>query len=211
MKELIIVGAGGFGRELLSYAIDAMNAGECDWRVKGFIDDNLSALDSYDTGFPVLGTISKHEVDRRAVYICAVGDGKTRLNICRNLQSRGAEFINFVHPTAKIRERVTMGVGNLFCPHSAVSPDVMIGDFVIVNCSSGLAHDCTVGSGCTLSAGCDITGNCRLGEGVFLGSSAVITPGRRIGDYAKIGAGAVVFTHVKPGRTMIGNPATVFR
>lgn len=211
MKNLIIIGAGGFGRELLSYAIDVMEAGNCDWRVKGFLNDDLGALNGFDTGFPILGTIVGHQIEANAVYICALGDGEARLRIGRAFQERGAEFINFIHPTAKIRERVKMGVGNIFCPNSGSNPDVTIGDFVLVNCYSGFAHDCKIGNGCTLSGGCDVTGHCKLGEGVFLGTKAVITPGRRIGDYAKISAGAVVFTHVKPGKTMLGNPAMVLK
>ena len=211
MKDLIIIGAGGFGRELLSYAIEIMQTSECGWRVKGFIDDNLNAFKGIDTGYPILGTISEHIIEENAVYVCAISDSKTRLSIGRDFQEKGAEFINFIHPTAKIRERVKMGVGNIFCPYSGANPDVTIGDFVIVNCYSGFAHDCILGSGCTLSAGCDVTGNCKLGEGVFLGAKVVIIPGRKIGDYAKISAGAVVFTHVKPGKTMIGNPAMVLK
>jgi len=211
MKDLIIIGAGGFARELLSYAIEIMQTIECKWRVKGFIDDNLNAFNGIDTGYPILGTISEHIIEKNAVYVCAIGDGKTRILIGRDFQEKGAEFINFIHPTAKIRERVKMGVGNIFCPYSKANPDVTIGDFVIVNCCSGFAHDCIIGSGCTLSAGCDVTGNCKLGEGVFLGAKVVITPGRKIGDYAKISTGAVVFTHVKTGKTMIGNPAIVLK
>lgn len=211
MKDLIIIGAGGFSRELLSYAIDIMETGESEWRVKGFIDDNLNALNGINTGYPILGTIAEHKIEENAVYVCAISDGKTRLSICRDFQGKGAEFINFIHPTAKIRERVKIGIGNIFCPESKACPDVTIGDFIIVNCGTGFAHDCIIGSGCTLSAGCDVTGNCKLGEGVFLGSKVVIIPGRKIGDYAKISAGAVVFTHVKPGKTMIGNPAMVLK
>lgn len=210
MKDLIIIGAGGFGRELLSYATDIMEAGTSEWQVKGFINDKLDALDGIDTGYRILGPIIGHKVEENAVYICAIGDGKARLDICRNLQRKGAKFINLIHPTARIRERVKMGIGNVFCPNAGSSPDVTIGDFVIVNTGSGFGHDCVVGSGCTLSAGCDVTGHCILGECVFLGSKAVIVPGRKIGDYAKIAAGAVVFTHVKQGKTMLGNPAVKF-
>jgi len=211
MKDLIIIGAGGFGRELLSYAIDIMEVGECNWKVKGFIDDNLNALNGINTGYPIIGKISEHIIEKNTVYVCAIGDGNIRLSIGKDFEERGAEFINFIHPTAKIRERVKMGIGNIFCPNSGANPDVNIGDFVLVNCSSGFAHDCNVASGCTLSGGCDVTGNCNLGKGVFLGTRAVIIPGRNIGDYAKISAGAVVFTHVKPGKTMIGNPAMVLK
>lgn len=211
MKDLIIIGAGGFGRELLSYAIEIMQISECEWRVKGFIDDNLNALNGIDTGYPILGTISEHIIEENVVYVCAIGDGKTRLSICRDFQKKGAEFINFIHPTAKIRERVKMGVGNIFCPYSSVNPDVTIGDFVILNCNSGLAHDCVVGDGCSLLGGNSVNGNCTLGKCVFMGANSIIIPSRKIGDYAKISAGAVIFTHVKPKKTMIGNPAMVLK
>jgi hypothetical protein len=69
MKDLIIIGAGGFGRVLLSYAVSIMQTRECKWRVKGFIDDNLSALKNIDTGYPILGTILEHSIEENAVYI----------------------------------------------------------------------------------------------------------------------------------------------
>jgi sugar O-acyltransferase (sialic acid O-acetyltransferase NeuD family) len=211
MKDLIIIGAGGFGREFLSYAIDIMETGESEWRVKGFIDDNLNALNGIDTGYPIHGTIAEHIIEENAVYICAIGDGKARLAIGRDFQQKGAEFINFIHPTARIRERVKMGVGNIFCPKTSVNPDVTIGDFVILNSNSGLAHDCIVGDGCSLIGGNSVNGNCTLGKCVFLGANSVIIPGRKIGEYANISAGAVVFTHVKPHKTMAGNPAMVLK
>ena len=211
MRDLIIIGAGGFGRVLLDYAIHIMQTSECKWRVKGFIDDNLHALNGIDTGYRVLETTSEHVIEENAVYICSIGNSTIRLTLCRSFQEKGAAFINFIHPTAIIGERVKMGVGNVFCPFSIVNPDVIIGDFVTVNVYSGFGHDSIIGSGCTLSGSCDVTGNCTLGEGVFLGGKAVIVPGRKIGDYATIGAGAVVFTNVKPGKTMYGNPAMVLK
>lgn len=211
MKDLIIIGAGGFGRELLSYAIDIMQTGECDWKVKGFIDDNLNAFNGIDTGYPIVGTISEHIIEENTVYTCAIGDGKTRMEIGRNFQDKGAEFINFIHPTAKIRERVKMGVGNIFCPNSGVNPDVTIGDFVLLNSNSVLAHDCIIGDGCSLMGGNSVNGNCILGKCVFMGANSIIIPDRKIDDYAKISAGAVVFTNVKSKKTVIGNPAMVLK
>ncbi|CAK7063287.1 NeuD/PglB/VioB family sugar acetyltransferase [Tissierella sp.] len=211
MKDLIIIGAGKFGRELLSYAIDIVEAGGCEWRIKGFINDDLHSLDQYNIEYPILGPIAGHTIQENAVYICAIGDSEARLSLGKEFQKKGAEFINFIHPTVRIRERVKMGVGNIFCPCAGMSTDVTIGDFVLFNSYAIVAHDCIIGSGCTLSGGCEITGNCTLGEGVFLGTKSVIVPDRKIGDYAKISAGAIVFTNVKPGKIMIGNPAMVLK
>jgi sugar O-acyltransferase (sialic acid O-acetyltransferase NeuD family) len=211
LKDLIIVGAQGFGREVLSYATDIVSTGNCAWRIKGFLSDYLDALDNFDTGYPILGTIADHVVLENAVYICALGDGEKRLNIGRELQKKGAQFINLIHPASKIYARVKMGVGNIFCPCTGASPDTVLGDFNVFNTFSGIGHDSILGNGCTLSSYCDITASCKLGDGIYLGSHAVITPKRNIGDYAKISAGAVIFTHVKPGKTMIGNPAIILK
>lgn len=211
MKDLIIIGAGGFGRELLSYAIDIMETGNSEWRVKGFLNDEPNALDGFDTGYSIIGSIAGHIVEKNAVYVCAIGDGQSRLKIGKDFQERGAEFPNFIHPTAKIRERVKMGIGNIFCPNSSVNPDVTIGDFVLLNSKVAVGHDCIIGDGSSLIGGNSVNGHCTLGKCVFLGANSIIIPHRKIGDCAKISAGAVVFTHVKSGKTMIGNPAMVLK
>ncbi|MEX3745393.1 MULTISPECIES: acetyltransferase [Lysinibacillus] len=211
MKDLIIIGAGGLGREILSYAIEKMETGDCEWRIKGFLNDELDSLDNIETGYPILGTIKDHIIEENAVYLCAIGDSESRLSIGRNFQEKGAEFINFIHPTAKVRDRAKIGVGTILCPNSHVNPDTVIGDFVLINSNSGIAHDCIIGDGCSLIGGNLINGRCLLGKCVFLGSNAIVIPERRIGDFAKISAGAVVFTHVKSGKTMIGNPAKVLK
>lgn len=211
MKDLIIIGAGGLGRELLSYAKDIMEGGACDWKVKGFINDDLDALNNINTGYPILGPIKGHKIQNNAVYVCALGESEARLKIGRNFQEKGAEFINFIHPSVKIRERVKLGVGNILCPNSHINPDTVLGDFVLINSNTGIAHDCVLGDGCSLLGGNSINGHCKLGICVLMGSSSVVIPRRKIGDNAKISAGAVVFTHVKANKTMIGNPARVLK
>jgi sugar O-acyltransferase (sialic acid O-acetyltransferase NeuD family) len=209
MKDLIIVGAGSFARELLSYIKDDISNNSFQYNLIGFIDDNLNSFGEKDTGYKIIDTIESHRIRSEAVYLCAIADPKTRLKIGNGFLEKGATFINYIYHTIKIRERVKMGVGNIFCPCAGTSPDVTIGNFLIINYHSKIAHDCIIGDGCTISANCEITGNCVLGDGVFLGARALIIPNRKIGDFAKISAGAVVFTNVKPGKTMIGNPAMV--
>jgi len=211
MKDLIIVGAGGFGREVLSYAHDIIEAGQSEWCIKGFINDLPNALDNFDVGYPILGSIKNHVVEKNSVYICAIGDSKARLRIGLELQSKGAQFINLIHPETKFRERVKMGIGIIVCPGSGSSPDVTIGDFVMINTKVGIGHDCTIGKGVTIGPRAEITGNCHIADGVYIGAGAIIIPNRKIGTNAQIGAGAVIFTNVKPEKTMIGNPAQVLK
>lgn len=208
MKKLLIIGAGGFGREVLQYALDIQESVQTPvWEVFGFLDDNLTALEGYDCGYGVKETISDHRVNDQYVYICAIGDVKTKLSICRSFAEKGAHFINLVHPTALIGRTCAMGHGNIVCPYAALTADVRIGDYVILNQRSGCGHDAVLGDGCTLSAFCDVTGFATLGEGVFMGSHAVICPGVKVGAYAKIGAGSIVLRHVKDDTLVFGVPA----
>ena len=80
MKDLIIIGARGLARELLSYAIDIMRI--------GFLTDYPDDLDNYDTGYTILGPIAGHTIRKNAVYICAMGDGNARLTIGRAFQEK---------------------------------------------------------------------------------------------------------------------------
>ena len=208
MKNLIIIGAGGFGREVLQYALDTQassNAGE--WNVAGFLDDNANALSGYSCGYPIFGTVKEHVVSDENVYICSIGDVRAKLSICEEYLNRGARFINLIHPTAIVGRTCKMGTGNILCPFSSLTTDVAIGNFVTLNQKAGCGHDAVIGNGCAVSAFCDITGGASLGEGVFLGSHAVICPGVKVGDYARIGAGSVVLRDVKAGGSVFGIPA----
>src|SRR5260221_348120 len=52
--DLLVVGAGGFGRETVD-AVRAMNACGASWRLLGYLDDDPSLAGSPVNGVPVLG------------------------------------------------------------------------------------------------------------------------------------------------------------
>lgn len=207
MRHLYIVGAGGLGREVLSYVRDIEAQGSVDWRFFGFLDDREEPFGGRAVDARRVGSVSDHDPDPDAVYVCAIGDGTSRLRVARELESRGAHFVTLIHPTAVVRERVTLGTGVLVAPFVRINPDCEIGDQVLLNSSAALAHDVRIGEGTTLLGGNSINGNCTIGANVLLGANCVIVPGRRIEDAAQVAAGAVVFRHVRAGRTVIGNPA----
>jgi len=209
MIKLLIIGAGGFGREVLEYARDIKEAGKAEWEIGGFLDDNLKALDNYSYEYKVVDTIKDHEVSEQYVYICAIGNPKTKLAIGRRFMEEGANFISIIHPAAYIGRTCKMGKNVVLCPGSKVTTDVILGNFVAVDVNSICSHDSKVGDGCTISHFCDLTGFTVLGEGVFLGSHAVICPGVSVGDYARIGAGSVVLKDVGAGELVYGVPAKV--
>lgn len=208
--RLIIIGAGGFGREVHDWARDAA-AARADWTIAGFLDDNPAALDGFNLPVGILGSPLNYQPAGNERFVCAIGEPRIKLEIARQLQARGARFTSVIHPTAYVGPRNRLGAGLILCPYSVVTTNVTIGDFVSLNLHGTIGHDAIVGDGCTLNNHVDVTGWAELGEGVFLGSHASVLPHTKIGAYARIGAGATVLRSVKPQTTIVGAPGRRLR
>lgn len=206
-SRLLIIGAGGFGRELLGWAL-AVPPGSRDWDVGGFLDANPSALDGFACDHPIVGDPASYAPAPHEVFLPAIGDPATKLQVCRALKARGARFATLVHPSVIVGPACRIGEGTVLCPGAILCTNVTVGGFVVMNTNSGCGHDAVVGDGCTFSSHVDVTGAVRLGEGVFLGSHAVVLPRVEVGDFAVIGAGSVVLRNVPARATVMGVPAT---
>ena len=209
MKQLFIVGAGGFGRELHSYVLRHPAHGR-DWTFAGFLDDHPDALKDYGSFAPVIG-LHGHLPGPDRVYLCGLGLPATKARLVEPLLKGNASFITFVHPSVLIGERVRLGRGVVLCPGVILTCDVLLGDFVTVNLNTTIGHDVEVGDWTTVSSQCDLTGHVKVGAGVFIGSKASVIPGRKIGSGAIVGAGSVVVRDVSPGATVFGNPAATLK
>lgn len=206
MNKLLIVGAGGWGRVVRHWA-NEMQMRAPRWESVKFLDDNPRALDAFNLGHEIVGTIEGYRPAGDEELACGIGDPLIKIKVCEQLKSRGAVFINIIHPNALVTENGAIGVGITVSPFAGLILNTRIGDFVTVNAFSIVGHDSTIEKGCTLSAHCDIMANVHLEEGVFLGSGARILPNLRVGRNARVGAGAVVIRNVPPGATVFGNPA----
>lgn len=206
VKRLIIIGAGGFGREVLAWA---RQCGECgvEWSPAGFIDDNLSALDGFETGVEILGSIADFQPGPDDVFICAIGTPAIKRIAVEKIASLGGVFINLLHPTAVIGERVQLGVGVILCPHAILTADIRIGDHSAFNLFTAIGHDVQVGSHCQLHSYSEATGGVILEDEVLLGTHSTVLQNKRVGEGAIVGAGSVVLQNVPAGTTVVGTPA----
>jgi len=203
MKRILILGAGGFGREVLAWARVALSGD----RIGGFLDDNPRAGEDPRLRAPLVGSISTYEPLPDDVFICAVGSPRMRCLLSGMIKERGGRFITLVHPAAIVAEGARLAEGVIVCPQAIVSVDAQVGEGTAIYYHSSIDHDAEVGPWCQISAHCDVTGAARLGAGVFMGSHATILPGVSVGDGTIIGAGAVVTCDVAPGAMVVGVPA----
>jgi sugar O-acyltransferase (sialic acid O-acetyltransferase NeuD family) len=206
MKRLVIVGAGGFGREVFSIIHDINQVQET-WDVLGFLDDNPGAIGGSSLYPPVLGPAEHCGTLPDAWAICAVGNPKIRMQLVQRANAHGARWASIVHPTVQIGLGSSFGIGCVLCQQAIVTTDARIGDHVHVNCMGHVTHDTRVGDFSTISSHVEICGHGVLEEGVFLGTHAAILPGIRVGAWASVGAGSAAMTNVAPGHTVLGVPA----
>lgn len=209
-KNILIVGAGGFGREVYSWLLHHPNYNK-EWIIKGFLDDGKAGCDLSDDPLKnyelkVISTIDNYKIESDDIFIVTVGEPKTKELIVSKLKQKKAEFFNYIHPSAVIGQNVRLGIGIIICPNVTITCDIDIDDFVLVNANSTIGHDAKIGSYSTLCGHSDVTGSCVLGRGVFMGSHASVVPKTIVEDYAVIGAGSVGLRKVKAHTTIFGVP-----
>ncbi|HEX8449133.1 MAG TPA: NeuD/PglB/VioB family sugar acetyltransferase [Allosphingosinicella sp.] len=208
--RIVIVGGGGFGRELISHVTDCHEAGRLP-AVGGYIDDGGEVLAPLGYDLPWLGPIEDYRPSPGDLCVLAIGSSTAKRAVVGKLKARGAAFATMVHPSSVASRRTTMGEGVIIGTHAGAGVDTRIGDFVTINSYSALGHDASVGSYTTLSSHVDVTGYVQIGADVFIGSNATILPNVRIGDGASIGAGSVVYRSVGAGKTVFAPPAKLLK
>lgn len=201
MRQLIIIGAGGFGREVADWALAA------GWSVRGYLDDDSKVTLDPRLRFPVIAKITTYEPEADDFFICALGNPTLRQTISESIVRREGKFASVIHPTAVVASGAHVGDGAILCPYSLISADAIIGHGAVVYYHSSVDHDTAVGPWTQISGHCDVMGGVQLGMAVFLGSHAAVLPRIRIGDRAVIGAGAVVTRDVDEATTVSGVPA----
>lgn len=205
MKELIIIGAGGMGRTLYSNALESVGYGDT-FVVKGFIDDNLEALDGFQNYPPLLGTIKDYQPQPDDAFVSSIG-GASRRPCMEEIIRRGGEFVELIHQTARIYTNAKLGKGNFIGAYSVVGNDAVVGDYNMIQSYTVIGHDAKIGSWNRIDTHVTCVGGIVIEDDVNIHTSAVISHNVRVETGAHVGALSFVIRKVKAGTTVMGIPA----
>lgn len=205
-KNLYIIGAGGFGREIASYLND-FSSDEREWDFKGFIDDNVDPLFSSKDPNKVIGSIKEFKFKKEDYVIVAFGNIEMKKQIIERLKGN-VIFYTFVAKNCFIGNNVKLGKGVIICPGVKLPSNISIGNFVTINIDSRIGHDSIIGDNCAFMPNVDVGGECEIGKNVFFGTKSTIIPRTKIDSDNFIGVASVVLKDIiSKGGSYFGNPA----
>lgn len=210
MKDIIIVGAGGFGREV-SWLIERINSVSPEWNIIGFADDNQDLWGNVIDGYPVIGGVDEIENFPTAYAVCCIANTRVRKKLCRKIDDFGTDFATLIDPAAIISSKVEIGEGSVICAGAVLTVDIKLGCHNIIDVNSTVGHDAVLKDYVTLYPSVNVSGSTIINEGVELGTGTQVIQGKTVGADTIIGAGAVVVRDIPANCTAVGVPAKVIK
>ncbi|QJX47484.1 acetyltransferase [Hymenobacter taeanensis] len=208
LPRLVIVGAGGLGREVLVLARQ-INEARLTWDIQGFYDDRVPATPTIH-GLPYLGSSADlNATIEPAHVVIAVGNGQSRAAVAARLTSPRLTFATLVHPGVACQpyQQLQFGPGCIISQGCVLTCDIRLGYHVLLNLGCTIGHDAVLEDFCSLMPHANVGGEAYLERGVYLGTNATVINQVRIGARTIIGAGAVAVRDLPADCTAVGVPA----
>ncbi|KRB55966.1 sialic acid O-acetyltransferase [Flavobacterium sp. Root186] len=206
MKNLIIIGARGYGREVCGLARQCSGY-NTEYAIKGFLDDKLDALDGFENYPSIISSVENYEIQDNDVFVCALGSVQWKKHYVQIILSKGGQFINLIHPTVVFTSNVKLGNGIIVFMYSNISNDCILDDFVTIQGFVAIGHDSKIGKWCHINAYSFTGGYAILEEEVCLNTRSTVLPNIIVRKGATVGAASLVIKNVKENTTVFGVPA----
>ena len=209
---VVIVGAGGFGREVLEI-FKCQNKISNIWGILGFIDEDSRLRGKMINGYPVLGDLGwfKEHDNKNLGCVCTIGECEARSQVVERLQKIGVKYYNAIHPSVVMSEFVELGNDVIIGAGSVLTANIKIGDHVHINLNTTVGHDTEIGDCCTINPMVAISGNCNIGRRTYIGSGTTVIQNISVGSDSIVGAGSVVIRNLPSNVTACGVPARVIK
>lgn len=207
VRRILIVGAGGFGREVLNWARETWPAQS--HVIGGFLSADAGILAGHDCPVPIVADPATFEPQPGDALLLAIGIPGIRRRVVEVLLARNAQFLTLVHPAAVVVSTASIGLGSVVCPGAIVSDAARVGRFGLVNYHASIAHDASTGEFAVMSPGAAVAGDAHVGDDVFLCLNASVGPGVRIGPRSKVAANSCALSDVPADSLVHGVPGRV--
>ena len=205
MKQLVIIGAGGMGRTFFDMAKESIGYGT-DSQIKGFIDDNLAALDGFPNYPPMLGTIAGYQPAADEVFVCSIG-GAARRKCMEEIIANGGKFLTMIHKTVRLGTNVTVGEGTVIGAFTSIGADAKVGKCNLIQSYTVVGHDSRIGDWNRIDTHVTLVGGTIVEDEADIHTSAMISHNVTIESNSRVAACSFVIRRVKSGTTVMGNPA----
>lgn len=208
MKELLIIGARGFGREVYHTATKSHGFGT-KWIIKGFLDSDNQALSSH-VGFPpIISSVEDYIVLPNDIFCCALGSVADKKKYASIILEKKGVFTNIIHKDTQLFESYDSCKGLIVSSYTVLSCGLKLGDFVTFQNYVMVGHDAEIGSWCHFNSQSFVGGYAIIEDESTLHVGAKVLPKKRVGAKSTVGAGSVVVKDVPQSVTVFGVPAKI--
>ncbi|MBN2156581.1 MAG: acetyltransferase [Candidatus Lokiarchaeota archaeon] len=211
MKKLVIIGAGGFGKQTSEIVNRLISQGE-QIQLKGFLDSNKSLHNQKINDIRVLGDIdwiNSEDPNEKNYFVCSIADPATREKVV--IEARKLKYIPYtlVDPSVIQGYGVKIGEGSIICPGVILTSNISINSYVIINRLCSIGHDVNISDFCTINPLTAIGGYVHLKKSVLIGAHSSILQKLSVGKNSVIGAGASVISDVPESVLVVGVPGKI--
>ena len=212
-RELVVVGAGGFGRETVE-AVRALNDTGARWRLAGYLDDDFARHGTAIDGVSVIGGMEElHKMPDVSIVVCTGRPDNyvSRPRIVEMLNLPQERYATIIHPSASVSSTSQAGPGTVLLAHTVLTASVTVGSHVAIMPHVILTHDDVIEDFATIASGACLGGNVHVGRCAYVGAGVLVREERSIGSGALVGMGAVVTRDIPPHEVWAGVPARYIR
>ncbi|WP_121966435.1 acetyltransferase [Myroides sp. N17-2] len=206
---MLIIGAGGFAKELLQ----VLEEDKIDNTIVLFDNINADVLEVFSK-YKVLKNFEEcKEVFSNNIkdFVLGIGNGKTRMKLADKFLSLGGNMVSVISSKAYVGDHIILGIGATILANATISNSAQIGKGLLMYYKAVITHDCLVGDYVELSPGATLLGNVEIGDFTQIGANATILPGLKIGKNVVVGAGAVVSRDLPDNCVAVGIPARIIK